>query len=753
MPPIKVKGKAPKKLARLRKSQSEHIDFRIQAAENKPVQVYLYDVIGWPFIEAQDLLYQVPSGAKEIDVHLNTPGGDVFEGMAIYNYFRDHQAKINMKIDSLAASSGSLVAMSGDSISMAAASFLMIHNPWSMMIGDGDELRKEADLLDKISNIFADTYSSQSGKSRQEMLAAMKEETWYTPDEAIAAGLASEISEPGGDSGGDQGGAVLFNLAVFQNTPQALTSTVSRQARVNNNKSMEEDDMDKKVRAILERLGLSKDATDEQAWAYLADIDLEKIEAKEEKQQVKAELEKIPAPQGVQPQDGGRQDPQVDPAQAAREAVKAERQRVADIKAAVQKAGLDDRTAQHLIDKDFSLEQAQDTIKTFAAMQQNNPPVGAGRIQVSSDERDKFRSAVIDGLGFRTGARPTEPVAGYEEFRGASIESIARICLERAGVDTRGMNTRDRIAREILKRSGAAGGFSTDDFTSIFLDVANKSLLKAYREAPNTWRPWVNVVSASDFKTIYGISLSEAPDLELVNESGEYKSGSMSDNQESYSVATYGKIIYLTRQMIVNDDLRAFTRLPQLMGMAARRKEGDLVWAKITANPNMNDGNALFSSNHSNLEATAANKGTVSPDRLSTGRTKMRKQTGPNGSTLDIQPAFLAVPVEQETESEIILRSTALPETQQSSGVYNPWANRLQPIAEPRLSSNSTKAWYLIGDPGQVDTVEVAYLDGNEEPYTEEEVQFERDAVGYKIRHDFGCGIMEYRGFYKNPGE
>jgi phage major head subunit gpT-like protein len=272
-------------------------------------------------------------------------------------------------------------------------------------------------------------------------------------------------------------------------------------------------------------------------------------------------------------------------------------------------------------------------------------------------------------------------------------------------------------------------------------------------EAPNTFRPFVNVVSASDFKTIYGVSLSEAPDLELVNEHGEYKSGSMSDKQESYSVATYGKVIYLTRQMIVNDDLRAFTRLPQLMGAAARRKEGDLVWAKITGNPTMNDGTTLFHADHSNLETDGSDKGSVDSEKLSVARTQMRTQTGPGGATLDLQPRFLLVPVAQETSAEILLRSTALPQTEYSEGVYNPWANRLTPIAEPRLDNNSALAWYLVADPNQIDTIEVAYLDGREEPYTEEEVQFDRDAVGYKIRHDFGCGVMDHRGFFKNPGE
>lgn len=502
--------------------------------------------------------------------------------------------------------------------------------------------------------------------------------------------------------------------------------------------------MPKELRALLERLGLNKDATEQQAWAYLAQIDPETIETKEDREQVQAALDTH------KPGDGGNAPSRGDLDRAAREAAKAERKRAADIREAVNIAGLDTDLADDLIAREVAVDAARTEI--FAKMKEINPPIGSGRIQVTEDERDKFRAAATDGIAMRAGLRPENPAAGHEQFRSASIEFIARQCLERAGVSTTHMGSRDQIAREILKRS-ASGSWGTDDFPSIFLDVAEKTLLRAYQEAPATWRPFVNVVPASDFKTIYGVALSEAPDLELVDENGEYKSGKMSDKQESYSVATYGKIVYLTRQMIVNDDLRAFTRLPRLLGAAARRKESDLVWAKITGNPTMQDGNALFSAAHKNLEDTSADKGLVDTDKLSAARADMRKQTGMEGAILDLQPAFLLVPVSQETSAEVILRSTALPQADQSSGVYNPWANRLTPIAEPRLDNNSVKSWYLVADPAQVDTIEVAYLDGNEAPYAEEEALFERDAVGYKIRHDFGCGVMDHRGFFKNPGE
>lgn len=367
-------------------------------------------------------------------------------------------------------------------------------------------------------------------------------------------------------------------------------------------------------------------------------------------------------------------------------------------------------------------------------------------------EQDKFRAAAADGLAMTVGIQVQSPAPGAHDFRGSNLQYIARECLIRAGVSPSKISSRAQVADSAIKMMNRMG-LGTDDLSSIMQDVANKSLLKAYTEAPRTFWPIVRQVSASDFKTIYGVSLSSAPELELVNEHGEYTSGQLTDSHESYSVATYGKIIYLTRQALINDDAKALTRMPQMLGAAAARKEGDIVWALITSNPTMNeDSTELFHADHNNLETNASNKATVDTDNLSAARAAMRKQTGPGGATLDLQPRHLIVPVAQSTDAEVILRSAANPKENLSSGVYNPWQT-LNPIAEPRLDKVSTKAWYLAAGTDQVDILELAYLGDADEPYIEQERQFNRDAVGFKVRHEFGAGLMNFRGLFKNPGE
>ncbi len=217
-----------------------------------------------------------------------------------------------------------------------------------------------------------------------------------------------------------------------------------------------------------------------------------------------------------------------------------------------------------------------------------------------------------------------KPAPGYEDFRVMRLTDLARDILERGGVKTRGMS-QSQLSRKILRPMSLAA--STSDFPSIFAAITNKVLQKAYAEAPATWKPWVNIVPVSDFREIHGISLSEAPDLECWMNTASTKPD-RSRSMESYRIARYGKNVRLTREMMINDDLRAFLRIPQLFGNASARKVADIVYDLLLSNPKMSDGIPLFDSKHNNLEAVAENKTHVSTATLKAGRKKMRLQKG-----------------------------------------------------------------------------------------------------------------------------
>jgi len=331
------------------------------------------------------------------------------------------------------------------------------------------------------------------------------------------------------------------------------------------------------------------------------------------------------------------------------------------------------------------------------------------------------------------------------------MHELAKLCLKRAGVAGAEYMSPHEAAERVLRLS--AGGASTSDFAAIFQDAANKRLLKAFEEAGSTWRPWCSVVPATDFKEIHGISLSEAPDLDLVNERGEYQESNFKDKQESYHMGKYGKLVSLSLEMIVNDDLRGFQKLPKALGTAAARKESDVIYGLLTSNPVMKEtGKTLFYSAHKNL-ASGADLGGVDSDNLSAARLAIRLQKGIKGAVLNLTPKYVLIPAAYETAADIILRSISLPESGMSSGVANPWTGKLIPISDARLDANSSKAWYMVADPNQIDTVEVSFLDGNEQPTLTEHEEYKTDSIVWKVRHIFGAGIMDYRGFYKNAGQ
>lgn len=399
----------------------------------------------------------------------------------------------------------------------------------------------------------------------------------------------------------------------------------------------------------------------------------------------------------------------------------------------------------------LALPKAQATEQLLQLAAAKNPPMGAGgRIEMGADEADKFRLAAQHGTMLRMGFTPKEALApGHEQFRGLRMHELARVCLKRAGVPGAEYMSPNEAAERVLRLS--AGGASTSDFAAVFQDAAHKRLLNAFEEAGSTWRPWCSIVPASDFKEIHGVSLSEAPDLDLVTEHGEYKESSFKDKQESYAVGKYGKLVGLTLEMIVNDDLRAFQRLPKLLGAAAARKESDVVYGLLTSNPTMREtGKALFHTAHKNLAATA---GAVGSETLSAARQAVRLQKGMGGAVLNLAPRYLLIPTTYETSADILLRSMSLPESGMSSGVANPWAGKLIPVTDARLDAASADAWYLVADPNQIDTVEVAFLDGAEQPTLTEHEEYKSDAIVWKVRHIFGAGIMDYRGFYKNSGK
>jgi len=195
--------------------------FGVEAA-GSTVEIDLYDEIGYWGVSAKDFHNTLKNiTASRIELSINSPGGDVFDGIAMYNDLLNHPAEIVVNVTGLAASAASLIAMAGDKIVMAANSFLMIHNAWGLAVGNRNDFRDLADTLEQIDGALRDTYVARTGVEASEVGAMMDAETWLKADAAVDLGFADSTS-------GAVEAKAAFDLSIFNNVPSGLAMQAER---------------------------------------------------------------------------------------------------------------------------------------------------------------------------------------------------------------------------------------------------------------------------------------------------------------------------------------------------------------------------------------------------------------------------------------------------------------------------------------------------------------------------------------------
>jgi hypothetical protein len=407
----------------------------------------------------------------------------------------------------------------------------------------------------------------------------------------------------------------------------------------------------------------------------------------------------------------------------------AERERSSQIVEAVRKAGLELNFAEELITKGTEIAEARSAIIDAVADRGAKPLSNKTEIKVGEEKADVLKRGIVNAVMHKVDPKVALTEDG-RSFRGMSLTQMGAECLELAGIKTRGM-TKMEIANKVLSHDFhiRAGAHGTGDFASLLADVANKTLRKAYEESPQTFKPFVRAVTAPDFKNINRVQLGEFANLELVGEHGNLQYGTISDGKELFKILSYAKGLKLTKQAIVNDDMDGFGRSAMLMGRASARLESDLVYSILLANANMGDGVALFYSTHKNLGTTGA----ISETTLKEMKMLGRKQTGLNGAILNLQYKHLIVSPELEVAAQKQI-SAIVPN--QASGV-NPFVGQFNLIVDARVSlgtgspasTGSATVWFGAADPAEIDTIEVATLEGQSGPMIVEDVDFDTQGV------------------------
>lgn len=193
----------------------------LKALAEDIAELRIMDVIGWPWIEAMDVIRALDQITEnKILVRINSPGGDVMDGNAIFNALRDHHAKVETRVEGLAASIASVIALAGDKVVMQENAFMMIHNSWTFAMGGAADLEHTAAVLRKIDDNLIATYKAKTGLSAEELSAMTDAETWMTADEAVDFGFADEVKAGSDDTANAR--RKVFDLSEFKKVPDSV---------------------------------------------------------------------------------------------------------------------------------------------------------------------------------------------------------------------------------------------------------------------------------------------------------------------------------------------------------------------------------------------------------------------------------------------------------------------------------------------------------------------------------------------------
>lgn len=662
--------------------------YSIRAAANNTAEVRIYDEIGGWGISARWFAEELAALGQinRINLHIHSPGGSVLDGLAIYNLLKAHPAQKTVYIDGMACSMASAIAMVGNPIIMPENAMMMVHRPRGVVGGESDDIREYADLLDKIEGVIIPIYAEKTGKTPKEIAVLLEKETWMSGAECVSEGFADKLIQP------VKAMACIHSKRVeeFERMPQSIKGMI---IAPQGNAGAQPQPQAKAPESQIQPQAQSPVTVDENA-----------IRARLQEEQ----RNRITGIQNVFSLSGDRY------------------------------ASL---MAECIADVDCSLEMAKDKLLTEMA-KGITPTNQLGGPQNHAE----FHAGMYTGNGNITGDAVRAAVmarAGYEEaqkdnpYNCMTLRELARISLVARGTGVASMNPMQMI--------GMAFTHSTSDFGNILLDVANKSILQGWQEAPETFDAWTKKGQLSDFRIAHRVGMGGFSSLRQVREGAEYKYVTTGDKQATIALATYGELFSITRQAIINDDMNMLTDVPMKLGRAAKATIADLVYDILISNQKLSSDNvALFDkAKHANV----LEKAVMDVASLDKARQLMRMQKE-GDRHLNIRPAFVLVPTALESVSNQVIKSVSVKGADINAGIINPVKDFATVIAEPRLDDASQSTFYLTAAKGS-DTIEVAYLNGVDEPYIDQQEGFTVDGVTTKVRIDAGVAPVDYRGMVK----
>lgn len=669
---------------------------RALAGDPSTLELLVYGPIGAPdwnapeSTEAREIVAAIrgATGAKTIRVRINSTGGSVADGLAIYNALREHPARVIATVDGLAASIASCIAMAGDEVEMPEASLMMVHAPWTVALGNAAQLRVAADVLDRYADLLSGTYARKSGKPLAHWRRVLEDglDHYYTAAEAVAAGLADRIVDTATEP-------LPIAAAARGDLDQFTARAPARYA------------------ALLRALTVPKEHTMTTTTQPQAGAPADPMAALRERN---ARIDEI-----------ARQYPGDTRVQALA------RESLADLNVTTQ--GFYDRV-----------------LATLAAGAEPVGPAAhygrtAGTVDAWQPNRgDDFVQAAGDALAIRAGIKVAKPHPAAADLRMTSVQDLARASLSRAG-----RHHRDLAGAALVKAALSTGDFPA--LLSNSLGKAIRMGYESDAQSHAAWVRFGTVNDfRAQTRPILGAApaLDKLAQLEEYR-NGAWSEDSATFALEKFgklfSISWESLLADdLGAFLRVPQALGAAARRVECDSVYAN------LTAAAGAGVTMQDGNPLFHSTHANIVTTAANPDATSL-AAARALLRRQRPVGGVGF-LNLTPAFLIVPPELETAAEILIASASRHVTGASGtttdGAQTPWIAGLQLVVEPRLSAH----WYVAASTAQVDTIEVATLaEANGGPIVEElpGEGAKNDSMVWKVRHPHAAKALDWRGIVR----
>lgn len=683
-------------------------------------EILIYGDIGESWWEettnARDFVAELQAlDVQAITVRINSLGGSVPDGFAIYNAMKRHPATITTEVDGMAFSIASLIAMGGDKVCMAENAMLMVHAPWTYAAGNAVELRDMADQLDTWAAAMATSYARKTGNHDAVMaLLTDGKDHFFTAAEALSDGFIDAITDA---SPVAASAARDLPLSRYRFLPAALLRAGGTSAAPAAQSAPEEDNMKINLTHVLmSAIGASGASAAGGGSAA----------------PVAAATPAVPdaaAPAAVLAAD-----------QTRRQSIRA------SFAAFAGRDGVQD--LQRQCEDDHSVCAAAAGARLLAHLGSQASPVAGASVTTVEDEGDKRRDAAVSALLVRAGYASKDQVSAHSgnPYRGMSLVEMARASLESAGVNAKGKDKRELVA--------AAFTQSTSDFPILLTDAIHRVLLSAYAVQALTWQRFCKRGQVSDFREHHRFRVGSLGNLQPKNENGEYKNVRIPDGEKSSIAAgTKGFIINLSREMIINDDLGAFTDQAAAMGRSAARTVEADVYALLGENnglgPTMLDGKPLLHAAHGNVVADASAPSSAAFEAF---RVLMAKHKDVSGHDfLDLRPAVWLGPVGLEGRAKLINKSEFEISTDVNPLTPNVGLGMFRDIVgSPRLDGTR---YYAFTDVNEGAALEVAFLDGVDTPFIEQEDAFDTDGARFKVRLDYGVAGHDPRCIATNAGK